>query len=72
MNDKNSSTYKGWKIRVHTCEFVCEYFSFDLTDPCGKLKRVPLGGKTREEAMKKAMEMIDLEMASGESCFAAS
>lgn len=68
MSDKNSSTYKGWTIRVHTCEFMCEYYSYDLTNPCGKLKRVPLGGKTKEEAIKKAMEMIDLEMASGEPC----
>lgn len=65
MNNKNSSAYKGWKIRVHTCEFVCGYFSFDLTDPSGTIKRVPMGGKTEEEATKKAMEMIDLEMVSG-------
>lgn len=65
MSNKNSSTYKGWNIRVHTCEFLCDYFSFDLTDPSGKIKRVPMGGKTEEEAMKKAMEMIDSEMASG-------
>ena len=69
MNDKNSTTYKGWNIRVHECEFLCSYFSFDLTDPCGKIKRVPLGGDTRERAMGKAMETIDLEMASGDLCF---
>jgi len=69
MSDKDSITYKGWKIRVHTCEFVCGYFSFDLTDPCGKTKRVPLGGKTREEAMEKAKEMIYLATASGDLCF---
>ena len=66
MNDKNTSIYKGWNIRVHTCEFVCGYFSIDLTDPSGKIRRVPMGGKTGEEAMKKALEMIDLEMVSRE------
>jgi hypothetical protein len=69
MNDKNSTTYKGWNIRVHECEFLCSYFSFDLTDPCGKIKRVPLGGDTRERAMEKAIETIDLEMATGDLCF---
>jgi len=69
MSDINSSTYKDWNIRIHECEFLCSYFSFDLTDPCGKIKRVPLGGSTKDSAMKKAMEMIDLEMASGNSCF---
>jgi len=69
MKDKNSSTYKGWNIRVHSCEFVCGYYSIDLTDPCGKLKRVPLGGKTKEEAMKKAMEMIDLAPDPSGLCF---
>jgi hypothetical protein len=69
MNDNNLTTYKGWHIRVHDCEFLCSYFSFDLTDPCGKIKRVPLGGDTRERAMKKAMETIDLEMATGDLCF---
>ncbi len=68
MSDKNLSTYKGWKIRTHTCEFACEYYSFDLTDPCGNLKRVPKGGKTREDALKTAMEMIDNEKSSGASC----
>lgn len=65
MNNKNSSTYKGWNIRVHTCEFLCGYYSFDLTDPSGTIKRVPMGGKTEEEAMKKAMEMVDIEIVSG-------
>lgn len=69
MDDKNQSTYKGWNIKIHDCEFLCSYFSFDLTDPCGKLKRVPLGGSTKDSAMKKAIETIDLEMASGNSCF---
>jgi len=71
MSDKNSTTYKGWNIRLYTCDFVCVcgYYSFDLTDPCGKIKRVPLGGKTREEAMKQAMEMIELAPDSSELCF---
>lgn len=69
MNDKNSSTYKGWTIRVHQCEFLCSYFSFDIKDPLGKIKRVPLGGDTRDRAMEKARETIDLEIASGDSCF---
>jgi hypothetical protein len=69
MNDNKSTTYKGWNIRVHECEFLCSFFSFDLTDPCGRIKRVPLGGDTRERAMEKAMETIDLEMASGDPCF---
>ncbi len=60
MSGKNLTTYKGWNIRVHTCEFVCGYYSFDLTDPHGKLKRVPMGGKTEEEAMKKARDLVDL------------
>ncbi|MGD9948291.1 MAG: hypothetical protein AB7U29_07395 [Desulfobulbus sp.] len=66
MKDKNSSTYKGWNIRVHSCEFVCGYYSFDLTDPCGKTSHVRLGGDSRERAMERAMEMINLEMASDE------
>lgn len=69
MNDNNSRDYKGWNIRVHTCEFMCDYYSFDLTDPYGKTKRVPMGGKTREEAMEKAMEAINSETATCESCF---
>jgi hypothetical protein len=69
MNDNDLSIYKGWKIRVHECEFLCSYFSFDLTDPCGKIKRVPLGGNTRERAMEEAIRTIDLEMTSCEPCF---
>ena len=68
MNDKNSSTYKGWTIRVHQCEFLCSYFSFDLTDPSGKIKRVPLGGDTRDRAIEKARETIDLEIAEVKPC----
>ncbi|MBM9616928.1 hypothetical protein JWJ90_21945 [Desulfobulbus rhabdoformis] len=68
MANANTKTYKGWNIRVHECEVLCSYFSFDLTDPCGKVQRVPLGGETREKALDKAMKTIDNETAYGNHC----
>ena len=68
MTDPNKATYKGWNIRIHECEVMCSYFSFDLKDPCGKLKRVLLGGETREKAFEKARRTIDDETAYGNLC----
>jgi len=63
MNDLNTNTYKGWNITVKECVDKCSNFSFDITDPCGNISHVRLGGDSRIRATERAMEMIDLEMA---------
>ena len=61
MSNATSTTYNGWEIHIEKNDNMCSKFSFDITDPDGKKQHVSLGGDTRERALERAQEMIDLE-----------
>ncbi len=61
MNDIIEKNYAGWTIRIIRQKSMDEDFSFEVIDPHGKNKHVDTGGKTYQEAMKRAKKMIELE-----------
>lgn len=61
MSDKTSEIYNGWKIHIEKNNDMCSNFSFDITDPDGRKQHVSLGGDTKERALERAREMIDME-----------
>ena len=67
MKDTITDTYKGWNIVVTADNNMCSGFSFDITSPSGHCQHVTMGGDTRERAMERAKEMIDMEFAVAET-----
>ena len=67
MKDTITDTYKGWNIAVTADANMCSSFSFDITSPSGHCQHVAMGGDTRERAMERAKEMIDMEFAVAET-----
>jgi len=61
MIEKSSEEYKGWKIEVGKEDNMCSNYSFDIIDSSGNGQHVKMGGETRERALERAKEMIDLE-----------
>ena len=66
MSDHVSNTYNGWKIHVNSENNLCSNYSFDITDPNGKNQHVSFGGDTKERALERAREFIDMEMSFSE------
>lgn len=62
MSTTISDIYKGWTISVTAVDNQCSHFSFDITNPSGYTQHVPMGGITKERAIERAREMIDLEI----------
>ena len=58
-----SEIYRKWTISVKAEEKLCSHFSFTITDPFGRSQHVSLGGDTRQRALERAREMIDMEYA---------
>lgn len=68
MIEKSTEEYKGWTIAIGKEDNMCSSYSFDITDPSGNSQHVKMGGDTKERALERAREMVDLEtaMESGE------
>ncbi len=62
MKDTLRDTYKGWSLSVQAERNMCSNFSFDITDPAGRTRHVAMGGDSRERAVERAREMIDMEI----------
>ncbi|SDP68800.1 hypothetical protein [Desulforhopalus singaporensis] len=61
---KNSITdiYKGWTISVAAKDEQCSQFTFTISSPSGQSQYVPMGGITKQRAIERAREMIDMEI----------
>lgn len=55
--------YKGWTISVQANDEMCANYSFDISNPSGYRQHVEMGGITIESAVRRAREMIDMEIA---------
>jgi len=67
MNNTTTDTYRGWSISVTAEKNMCANFSFDITSPSGHCQHVGMGGDSRQRAMERAKEMIDMEFALDET-----
>ncbi len=63
MNSIITDIYKGWTISVTAKDSQCSHFSFDITGPSGYSQHIPMGGITKQRAIERAREMIDMELA---------
>ncbi len=63
MQDKCFESYQGWEIILQYRPVRCSSFCFDIISPDGKKQHVAMAGDTRDRAMERAREMIDLERA---------
>lgn len=63
MNQQDT-LYKNHIIRVQPHQERCSEYAFDIIDPEGiDIKHVDDGGDTKEKAIAKAQEMIDVDLA---------
>jgi len=63
MDFKITDIYKDWTISIIEGQNLCAKYSFDITDPTGKLQHVKMGGENTDRAVERAKEMIDMEIA---------
>lgn len=66
MNTSTIETYKGWTLSVTAEKNMCANFSFDITAPSGRSQHIAMGGDSRQRAMERAKEMVDMELALAE------
>ncbi len=61
MIEQSTEEYRGWKIEIGKEDTLCSSYSFDIIAPSGNRQHVKMGGDTRERALERAKEMIELE-----------
>ena len=66
MDSPITDIYKGWTISVQAADEMCGNFSFDITAPSGYTQHVAMGGVSKERAVERAREMIDMELSLSE------
>ncbi|WP_163340405.1 hypothetical protein [Desulfopila sp. IMCC35008] len=61
MSKEITDFYESWTISVKAVDNQCSHFSFNITSPTGYSQHVQMGGITKQRAIERAREMIDLE-----------
>lgn len=60
--DTRREEYRGWTILLRPTQEYCARFAMTLTSPEGKKKHFSAAGDTRDKALFRARQVVDMEV----------